>query len=205
LRSIFYYVLKDPRIYARLQQEIDEADAQGRLSPSVTFAESNTLPYLIAVIRESMRIHPSVQLSMPRVVPPSGATICGEYFPPGVIVGCNPYIIHRDRRVFGEDADEFHPERWLDEKRAKEMDKAIITFGSGTRTCVGKNISLMEMHKLVPQLLRYFDFSLADKDAEWTTLNRWFNSQKGLKVNIRLRKKVDMVPEWQNPEEKTIS
>jgi cytochrome P450 len=54
----------------------------------------------------------------------------------------------------GEDADEFCPERWLDEKSAKEMDKAIITFGSGNRTCVGKNSSLMEMQKLVLQLMR---------------------------------------------------
>jgi cytochrome P450 len=151
-----------------------------------------------------MRIHPSVQLCKPRLVPASGATVCGEYFPPGVTVGCNPYIIHRDRGTFGEDADVFRPERWLDEKRAKEMAKAIITFGAGNRTCVGKNISLMEMQKVVPQLLRYFELSLADQDAEWTTLNRWFNSQKGLIVNLRLRKKVDLVPVWQKSEEQVV-
>lgn len=196
--------MKNPEIYARLQQEIDQADAEGKLSPSVTFGESYSMPYLIAVTREAMRIHPSVQLCMPRIVPAGGATICGEYFPAGVTVGCNPAVIHRDKGVFGEDADEFRPERWLDEKRAKEMDKAIITFGGGNRTCVGKNISLMEMQKLVPQLMRYFDFELADKDAEWTTRNRWFNSQKGLNVNIRLRKKVDLVPVWRNTGEKVV-
>ena len=98
----------------------------------------------------------------------------------------------------------FRPERWLDEKRAKEMDKAIITFGAGNRTCVGENISLMEMQKVVPQLLRYFEFSLADKDVEWTTLNRWFNSQKDLLVNLRLRRKVDLVPVWQKSEEQVV-
>jgi hypothetical protein len=78
LRSIFYHVLKNPKIYARLQQEIDQADAEGKLSPSVTFGESYSMPYLIAVTREAMRIHPSVQLCMPRIVPAGGATICGE-------------------------------------------------------------------------------------------------------------------------------
>jgi cytochrome P450 len=204
LRSIFYHILKNPQIYARLQEEIDQADAEGKLSSSVTFGESNTLPYLIAVTREARRIHPSVQLCMPRVVPSGGATISGEYFPAGITVGCNPYVIHRNRSVFGEDADVFRPERWLDEKRAKEMDKYIITFGGGNRTCVGKNISLMEMQKLVPQLMRYFDFSLADKDAEWKTRNHWFNSQKGLIVNIRLRKKVDLIPDWQNVKEERV-
>ena len=52
--------------------------------------------------------------------------------------------------------------------------------------------------------MRYFEFELANKDAEWTTRNRWFNSQKGLDVNIRLRKKVDLVPVWQNTGEKVV-
>jgi cytochrome P450 len=204
LRSIFYHILKNPQVYARLKEEIDQADAQGKLSESVTLAESNNLPYLVAVTKEGMRIHPSVQLCMPRITPPSGATICGEYFPPGVTVGCNPYIINRDRGVFGEDSDVFRPERWLDENRAKEMEKAILTFGYGSRTCVGKNISLMEMQKLVPQLLRYFEFSLVDKDAEWKTTNWWFCKQEGLIVNLQQRKKIDLVPVWQNPREKAI-
>ena len=86
-----------------------------------------------------------------------------------------------------------------EEKRAKEMEKAMITFGAGNRTCVGKNISLMEMQKVVPQLLRYFEFRLVDQEREWVTLNRWFNTQKGLEVYVRSRKKVDLVANWQNP------
>jgi cytochrome P450 len=197
-------MLKNPHVYKRLQAEIDQADAEGRLSESVTFAESHTLPYLIAVAREAMRIHPSVSLSMPRLVPSNGTTLCGEYFPPGVTVGCNPYVVHRDRTVFGDDADSFRPERWLDEKRAKEMDKAIITFGGGARTCIGKNISLMEMQKLVPQLMRYFEFSLADPNAEWETRNHWFNSQRGVLVNLKVRRKIELVAEWSKPEEQVI-
>ena len=79
------------------------------------------------------------------------------------------------------------------------MDKAMITFGAGNRTCVGKNISLMEMQKVVPQLLRYFEFRLVDQERVWMTLNRWFNTQKGLEVYVRSRKKVDLVASWQNP------
>jgi len=197
-------MLKNPHVYRRLQDEVDQADAQGRLSESVTFAESHTLPYLIAVTREAMRIHPSVCLSMPRLVPPGGATLCSEYFPAVVTVGCNPYVVHRDRAVFGEDADAFKPERWLDEKRAKEMDKAIITFGGGARTCIGKNISLMEMQKLVPQLMRYFEFELADPLAQWETRNHWFNSQRGVFVNIKVRRKVDLVAVWSKGEEQML-
>ena len=84
------------------------------------------------------------------------------------------------------------------------MEKAIVTFGAGNRTCIGKNISLMEMQKLVPQLMRYFEFSLVDREREWVTLNRWFNTQKGLDVNIRLRRKVDLVASWQNSGEQKV-
>ena len=62
----------------------------------------------------------------------------------------------------------------------------------------------MEMQKLVPQLMRYFEFSLVDKEKEWVTLNRWFNTQKGLDVNLRLRRKVDLVASWQNSGEQKV-
>lgn len=188
-------MLKNPQAYHRLQKEVDQADAEGRLSSSVTFAESNELPYLIAVTKEAMRIHPSVGLSMPRVTPLSGATICGEFIPSGVTVGCNPYVMHRNI-CFGADADVFRPERWLDEKYAKEMDKALLTFGYGSRSCIGKNISLMEIQKLVPQLLRYYEFELCHPEKEWKTTNTWFIKQDGLIVNLQLRKKFDLVPVW---------
>jgi len=59
-------------------------------------------------------------------------------------VGMNAHVVHRDKGVFGEDADLFRPERWLEsEARNKEMEKYLLTFGAGSRTCVGKNISLM--------------------------------------------------------------
>jgi hypothetical protein len=81
---------------------------------------------------------------MPRYPPKGGATICGEYYPDSVQVGCNAHVIHHNKRIFGEDAETFNPERWFQgEERNKEMEKYLITFGAGTRTCVGKNISLM--------------------------------------------------------------
>lgn len=46
LRACFYYIIKTPRVYQRLQAEIDAANAEGRLSPGVTYQECLTLPYL---------------------------------------------------------------------------------------------------------------------------------------------------------------
>jgi cytochrome P450 len=55
-------------------------------------------------------------------------------------------------------------------------------FGAGTRTCIGKNISLLEMTKLVPSLVKRFDFVPADKE-EWTTHSGWFVKQS---IDVRV-------------------
>jgi hypothetical protein len=75
-----------------------------------------------------MRMHPGVQYPLERVVPRGGATINGHFLPEGTIVGVNAAVIHRDRQIFGQDADEFRPERWLcDEEKAKVMDRHLLT------------------------------------------------------------------------------
>lgn len=61
-------------------------------------------------------------------------------------------------------------------------------FGYGSRTCIGKNISIMEMGKLVPAILRNFDLEWVNKDAEWTVKAFWFVRQDGLLFKLRSRK-----------------
>ena len=144
LRAIFYYLLKNPASYVKLRKELDTAENTHAFSESVTYAQARALPYFQAVVSEALRMFPSVALSMPRYPPKGGATICGEYFPDTVQVGCNAHVIHFNKEIYGHDADQFKPERWLEsEARNKEMEKYLLTFGAGSRTCVGKNISLM--------------------------------------------------------------
>ncbi len=64
-------------------------DAQRELSPRVSFADSNKMPYLLAVCKEAMRLNPSVGLGLPRYVPQGGREICGRYFPEGVSIDSN--------------------------------------------------------------------------------------------------------------------
>lgn len=55
----------------------------------------------------------------------------------------NAMVVQFDKEVFGEDAHEFRPERWLQsEERYRAMDKAMLVFGAGTRTCIGKHVSI---------------------------------------------------------------
>jgi cytochrome P450 len=162
LSAVFYYLLKNPRTLERLRQEIDEAAREGRFSDYetglVTWHESQTLPYLDACVKEAFRLHPAPGLPMERIVPKGGLDIAGRYVKGGTIVGVSAWVVHRDEKIFGEKVDEFRPERWLTGgEEVKAMNGTMLQFGMGSRTCIGKNISLLEIYKLVPTMLRRFE------------------------------------------------
>ena len=163
LAAVFYYLLKNPRRYEKLVKEIDDAVEAGQIENRpdgiVSWSESQTLPYLDACIKEAFRLHPAPGLVLERIVPPEGANICGESIPGGTIVGCNPWVIHRRPEIFGADVEKFRPERWIeaDKEQKKMMDSSMLHFSMGARTCIGKNISLLEMYKIIPAFLRRFE------------------------------------------------
>ncbi|KAA8893336.1 cytochrome P450 [Sphaerosporella brunnea] len=190
LRAIVYMLLKNPEKLEKLLKQLDEADAAGLLSDPVKYKETQShLPYFTAVMKEAMRVHPSVGLLLERHVPTGGATICGEYIPAGTIVGINAWVLHNDPKVF-PNPEKFEPERWLDspEEKLQEMERSFFAFGAGSRTCIGKNISLMEMSKIIPQLLREYKLTLANPDKSWKTRNMWFVQQSGVDIILERRK-----------------
>jgi cytochrome P450 len=96
LSSILYHLLKYPKTYQRLQDEIDTAAKEGRVSDPVTFKEAQELPYLQAVIKEALRMHPAIGLPMQRIVPPEGTIIAGRFIPGGSSVGINAWVAHQN-------------------------------------------------------------------------------------------------------------
>jgi len=136
-----------------------------------------------------MRLHPGVGFPLERYVPEEGLKVGDVFLPRGTIVGMNAWVVHHDRTVFGEDANEFRPERWIEAEpeELRMMEKCFLSFGAGTRTCIGKNISMMEMSKMVPQLLRDFDFSWASEQKTWQIKTFWFAKQSGVFVRIHPR------------------
>ncbi|KAH8807907.1 cytochrome P450 [Xylogone sp. PMI_703] len=189
LSGIMYGLIKNPEAMKKLRAEIDEKAAAGELSHPIRFQESQKMPYLQACIKEGLRLHPATGLPMGRVVPKGGATISDVFFPENTIVGMNSWVAHYNKSVFGEDADVFRPERWLeDQDRAARMERYWIPFGHGSRTCIGKNISLMEISKIVPELVQKFDFALTKPLEELKCENNWFVQQKNFNCTVTRRK-----------------
>ncbi|KAK0119669.1 hypothetical protein ONS95_011106 [Cadophora gregata] len=190
LRAAIYYLCKDPTHMAKLVSEIDTAASIGQLSDPPSYREASRLPYLNAVIKESLRIHPSVGLLLERHVPAGGITISGHFIPADTIIGINAWALHYDENVFPS-PEKFLPERWIEssEVRLKEMERSFFAFGAGSRTCTGRNLSLLEMVKVLPCLVREFDVRLADEGKEWKVRNMWFVQQGGLECVLTPRKR----------------
>jgi cytochrome P450 len=84
LNAALYYLYKNPPVLQRLRAEIESKRADGELSEPITFQQGQSMPYLQAVIREALRMHPAAAYPLMRVVPQGGATVAGHKFSPGV-------------------------------------------------------------------------------------------------------------------------
>lgn len=113
----------------RLRQELIEA------GPDVAL---DSLPYLDALLKETLRCYPPAPMSMPRYAPAGGCTIDGYSIPGGTIVSCQPYSVHRINDHVFPQPERFWPERWLEEKGAAERNRLLFSFSVGGRGCIGK-------------------------------------------------------------------
>ncbi|OQE08993.1 hypothetical protein PENFLA_c121G03101 [Penicillium flavigenum] len=168
LSAAIYYLYRNPDKLAKLREEIDTMTSNGLISDPVTYHQAKDMPYLNAVIKETLRIHPAVGTILPRIVPKGGMTLGGYYFLEGTHVGTNAWPLHYSEAVYGPDADQYRPERWLEDKSDFEYrDSMMFAFGGGSRTCIGRNITLLEMTKFLPQIVRKIDFKFEDREKPW--------------------------------------
>jgi cytochrome P450 len=115
-----------------------------------------------AVIFEGLRIHPPFVGLPLKEVPAEGDIIDGKFVPGGVRIAPSSWAITRKKSIFGQDAELFRPERWLEADQAKsaEMRRTVeLVFGYGRWACAGKPIAFLELNKIffeVSALLRPF-------------------------------------------------
>jgi len=132
-----------PEVQRRAQAELDAVVGRDHLP---TFEDAPRLPYVRAVIEEVLRWRPSVPLGVPHAATEDD-WYEGVFIPKGTVCLPNVWHCNHDRTVFGEDADEFRPERHLDERGellsgpAEAIQARHVTFGFGRRICVGKHLA----------------------------------------------------------------
>lgn len=198
LRTIFYLCLRSPTVWKKLSEQVLAAPfAQpGSVHLPAPYSQTRAIPYLEAVIREALRLYPGNLFPQERVVPAGGIKLPdGRFVPEGTALGFNAYAMHRNKAIWGTDAEEFHPERFLrseDESEADYSDRMRLyndndlSFGAGSRKCIGMNLAMIEVYKATATLVAMFDFELATRE-EWTVTAELFPRARGIVCRIRQR------------------
>ncbi|WQF76942.1 Putative cytochrome P450 [Colletotrichum destructivum] len=171
IRATLLHIITNRRVLTALCAEIKEARPSW---PVVTEAEARKMRYLQAVIKEGLRIFPAVVGQMSKEVPKGGDTFKGVYLPEGTRIGYGAWGIFRRAEVWGQDADEFRPDRWLeaDAERSRLMETTLeLVFGHGKWKCLGRNVAMMELQKVFVELLRRYELVLCDPTKPWKSLN----------------------------------
>ncbi|KAF7327427.1 hypothetical protein MKEN_00320500 [Mycena kentingensis (nom. inval.)] len=171
ISHLLWLLLCNPRAYARLQAEVDDA----KMNSGVPASQAR-MPYLNAVINETLRLFPAVLSGSQRapLIGSGGQTVGPHFVPEGTSAVVHTYSLHHDPRYFSPLPDTFIPERWLSSEQQRELEPhlfcgadvihntaAFIPFSVGPSNCVGRNLAYQEMRMVVCTLMSKFEMRFA--------------------------------------------
>ncbi|KAL3464931.1 cytochrome P450 [Aspergillus heterothallicus] len=148
---LLWELARNPDVQEKLYEEIREVAPS--LSSPVDHNAVVNLPYLKAVINETLRIHTAILGPFPRIAVEDMA-IEGQAVPKGTVVTMCTYVTHRDPAYF-PNPEVWDPERWISGD-LETMKKAFAPFSVGPRTCVGQALAMTELTTLAPALVSMF-------------------------------------------------
>jgi cytochrome P450 len=152
-------LLRKPEAMTKATEELDRVVGHGRL---VTEADIPSLPYLDAIVKETLRLHPVAPLLAPRLSR-EDTSVGGHDIPAGTRVIVNVWAIGRDPALWGNASDEFRPERFVGSGLdVKGLDFELLPFGSGRRMCPGYTLGLKMVQLTLANLLHAFAWRLPD-------------------------------------------
>lgn len=179
MTNALYHLLRNPAKLHRLQSELSSVLPPPTTKTNVkdaiaSYDSVRHLPYLRAVLDESLRLTPPTAFGLLRKSPPEGAVVCDHFIPGNITVSVSAYVAHRDLDVF-PDPESFIPERWL-EGKARDLQESFIAFSAGARGCIGRNISYLEQSMLLATVVNRYGFAMPYPDWEigrLETFNLW--------------------------------
>ncbi|TYZ64765.1 hypothetical protein PybrP1_009566 [[Pythium] brassicae (nom. inval.)] len=166
--SVITYTLYTLVLYPEVKQKLFK-ELQTITKADLTFDGIKKLPYLDAVVNETLRLYPTVPLNQ-REAAEDDILPDGTFIPAGTTIFFSSWYMGRHNPVFGENRDKFCPERWLTmEKRPSAYDFPV--FLAGSRICPGMNMGLTETKIFVATIVSQFDFEMQEGEQ---LLNRGY-------------------------------
>ncbi|OZJ03674.1 hypothetical protein BZG36_03539 [Bifiguratus adelaidae] len=156
------FLIQHPKVLEALVKEIDSVDlkqkGEDNRIPLPSFDDLKSLPYLNAVIDETLRLRPVTGTGLPRQ-PPADVVLGGYAIPKNTTINCFTWGCHISDKYWYK-PHEFMPERWLDGAEHPADHDAFFPFSIGSRNCIGKNFAWMELRLGIFALLKYFEIGL---------------------------------------------
>ncbi|KAK6755820.1 hypothetical protein RB195_014295 [Necator americanus] len=183
LAYVTYLLAKNSESQRRLQEEIDHFCC----SEAVSYETLGSMRYLDCVIKEGLRMYPLASNANSRRCMKS-TTLGHIQVEEGEYVLADTFTLHHSPEVWGEDADEFRPERWMDKERPVA---AWLSFGLGPRQCIGMRLARMEEKLVLAHLLKRYDIvATCDTENSLTLRGSMTISPASVTVQLRRRKVV---------------
>ncbi|TRM59007.1 cytochrome P450 [Schizophyllum amplum] len=148
--TAIFFITRDGRVRDKLFAELREAWPD--MSLQLRAQDLEKLPYLTAVIKESMRLAHGVVTPAPRIVG-KDAVIAGHAVPAGTTVAQGVTFVHMNPEIY-HDPETFMPERWMEEGADALENNYFLPFSKGPRMCLGHNLAWCEMYLVLGNLLR---------------------------------------------------
>ncbi|KAJ6258567.1 hypothetical protein Dda_6613 [Drechslerella dactyloides] len=188
LSFTMYNLLKNPETYKRLQEEIDRVVGRD----PVNLDHLSKLPYTNAVLRETLRLSSPIPLINVRPHPfdnhEDPILLGGQYkVEPDQSMILLIKKMHLDPKVYGADANEFKPERMLDEPFNQLPPDSWKPFGNGMRACIGRPFAWQEMLLVMAVIFQNFDFYMADTNYQLAIKQNLTIKPKDFHIKARLR------------------
>ncbi|KAI1772344.1 cytochrome P450 [Hypoxylon cercidicola] len=160
LELITFWLLRQPETLLRLKQELRSAmpSATPADMDAIPLAALQALPYLMAVIKEGLRLGYGLSTRSQRINPDNSIMFVDRktgkrtVIPPNTPVSITSVAVHRDETIFPQ-PELFIPDRWLGEE-AKKLDRYLTSFSRGSRNCLGMNLAYGELHLTLAYIWR---------------------------------------------------
>lgn len=176
-----FLIMQHPEVEERILQEVQSVFGD----QPITYDQLFQLTYTEAVLRESLRLYPSVPMdpkcpSEPETLPD------GTFVPRGTSVFYNSYAMGRSTNIWGADALEFRPDRWLNAEPKDPYEYPV--FHAGPRECLGKRLAMVEMKTVVASLIKHVKLRLAvPVDAVLPDTAATLGMSSGLRCYVEMR------------------
>ncbi|TMW59372.1 hypothetical protein Poli38472_004441 [Pythium oligandrum] len=184
--SWFWYLLqKHPHVEQAIRDELDAKLANN--DSLMSMAQVNELVYLEAALRETLRLYPAAAF-VNREAACDTVLSDGTFVRKGMRIGLSSYALGRLPSVWGEDAAEFRPERWIDPETKTIIQVSpfkFMAFHAGPRMCMGATLAMLQMKIIAAKVLTRFHVDVLPDQDMTQEIGLTLAIKNGLRARVR--------------------